>query len=216
MEQAWCGMNVHKFIWNRLCWNSSHLKFIYIYTCNTQRQADSHAHACMHAHNTHKSPERIDGANVGIANKVCIKYTCKNSSACQIACLYLWRTLLLISLPLICCLFYFFGSENAVHFAFILFQTFVYQKLSLAWKAPRILLRISFILSHICFLLRGVGFCCCLFFTFVFSVACSWSKRHIGVQCLLKENLNNARVSWGRAFIFRGTTGACWGPAFIY
>ena len=28
------------------------MKFIYIYTCNTQRQADSYAHACMQAHNT--------------------------------------------------------------------------------------------------------------------------------------------------------------------
>ena len=175
----------------------------------------------MHAgtqHNTHKSHERIDGANVGIANKVCIIYIHISSGACQIACLYLWRTLLLISLPLVFLFFFVFcWFQKCSPFCIHTISNFCVSKTITGLEGSKnFAVRISFILSHICFLLRGVGFCCCLFFTFVFSVACLWSKRHVGVQCLLKEDLNNARVSWGRAFIFRGTTGACWGPAFIY
>ena len=113
--------------------------------------------------------------------------------------------------------FFFFWFQKCSPFCIHTISNFCVSKTIIGLEGSQsFAVRISFILSHICFLLRGVGFCCCLFFTFVFSVACLWSKRHIGVQCLLKEDFNNARVSWGRAFIFRGTTGACWGPAFIY
>ena len=88
-------------------WNSS----IFTHVIHRDRQTPR---TCMHActHTTHtKAAKELMGLMWVLPTKFVYIYRCKNSGACQMACLYLRRTLLLISLPLLCCQFCFFVQK---------------------------------------------------------------------------------------------------------